>query len=349
MADPLPIDLRRDTVTRPSQGMRRAMAEAEVGDDVLGDDPTVIRLQERVASLLGKEAALYLPSGTMANQTAIRAQTQPGDEIIAHAESHIYHYEGGAPAALSGCSMCLLSGDRGLFDAQAVRGAIKPADSHFPRAALIVVENTQNRGGGAVWSVDAIAAIREVADEHSLKMHLDGARLMNACAQSGLPATAYTGYFDTVSIFFSKGLGAPVGSAIAGTAETIARVHRFRKMFGGGMRQAGIIAAGALYALEHNVDRLVDDHANAKRLARALGEMPGVSVDIDTVETNILYFEVDTTVGSANAVCERLQERGVWMLPVAPQRIRAVTHLDVLAEDIERAIVLIRRALSDTG
>ncbi|MBU0716698.1 MAG: threonine aldolase family protein, partial [Planctomycetes bacterium] len=240
-----PVDLRSDTVTRPSPAMRRAMADAEVGDDVFGDDPTVNRLQEKVATLLGKEAAIYVPSGSMANQTAIRAQTQPGDELIAHKDSHCYHYEAGAPAALSGCSFRLVEGERGLFDAPTVRAALRPTNSHFPQSALIVVENTHNRGGGTCWSIDVIAEIRQVADEHGLRMHLDGARLMNACAAGHHKPTDYTRYFDTVSMCFSKGLGAPVGSAVAGSTQTIKRVHRFRKMFGGGMRQAGIIAAAA--------------------------------------------------------------------------------------------------------
>ena len=339
------IDLRSDTVTKPSPQMRSAMAEAGVGDDVFGGDPTVNRLQEKVASLLGKEAAIYVPSGTMANETAIRAQTQPGDEIIAHADSHIYHYESAAPAALSGCSMRLLDGKRGIFHADDVRAAVRPADSHFPRSGLVVVENTHNRGGGSIWPLANIATIRRVADEFGLKMHLDGARLMNACVATGRSPTEYTRYFETVSICFSKGLGAPVGSAVAGSTETIQRVHRFRKMFGGGMRQAGIIAAGALYALEHNVNRLAEDHANAKSLAEALAEMPGVHVDPGTVETNIVYFDIDERTGTAPALCDALRERGVWTLPVAPQRARAVTHLDVSRQDIERAIAILRDVL----
>ncbi len=314
------------------------MAEAEVGDDVFGDDPTVNRLQEKVAELLGKEAAIYVPSGSMANQTAIRSQTQPGDEIIAHADSHIYHYEGGAPAALSGCSLRLLGGERGQFNAAAVRAAIRPKDSHFPQSALVVVENTHNRGGGSCWSVAEIARIREVADEFGLRMHLDGARLMNACVATGHSPTEYTRHFDTVSICFSKGLGAPIGSAVAGTKETIRRVHRFRKMFGGGMRQVGIIAAAALYAIEHNIERLAEDHANAKHLATAVAQVKRLSIDPKTVETNIVYFDLDPATGTAKAFCDALHERNVWMLPTGPQRVRAVTHLDVSAEAIERAI-----------
>lgn len=341
----LPVDLRSDTVTRPSPAMRRAMAEAEVGDDVFRDDPTVNRLQEKAAALLGKEAGIYMASGTMANETAIRAQTQPGDEIIAHADSHIYHYEAGAASAISGCSLFLLTGPRGQFDAEAVRAAVRPIDSHFPRSALIDVENTHNRGGGSCWSLEAIAEIRQVADEFGLRMHLDGARLLNACVAQGQAPAAYTRYFDTVAICFSKGLGAPVGSLVAGRTETIHRVHRFRKMFGGGMRQAGVIAAAALYAIDHNIDRLAEDHANAQRLATAIADMPYVSLDPTTVETNIVYFDVAESYASAESMCAAWRAEQVWALATSPQRIRVVTHLDVSAEGIEHAITTLARIL----
>lgn len=350
MSVSLPVDLRSDTVTRPSPEMRRAMAEAEVGDDVFGDDPTVNRLQEKAAEILGKEAAIYVPSGTMANETAVRALTRPGDEIIAHQDSHVYHYEAGGPAALSGCSFRLLEGDRGLFDAPAVRAALRnPDDSHFPLSRLVIVENTHNRGGGTCWSVEAVAAIRGVADEFGLSIHLDGARLMNACVACGHKPTDYTQYADTVSICFSKGLGAPVGSVVASSAETIGRVHRFRKMFGGGMRQAGVIAAAALYALEHNVDRLAEDHARAKRLATALAEMPGLSIDPETVETNIVYFDVDEATGTAAAICDALRQEQVWTLPIAPQRVRAVLHLDISDDGVEHAISAISRVIKNAA
>ncbi|MBI1825501.1 MAG: aminotransferase class I/II-fold pyridoxal phosphate-dependent enzyme [Planctomycetes bacterium] len=339
------IDLRSDTVTRPSAAMRRAMAEAPVGDDVFGDDPTVNRLQEKVAELLGKEAAIYVPSGSMGNQTSIRAQTQPGDEIIAHADSHIYHYEAGAPGAISGCSLRLLPGEGGLFDAAAVRAAVRPSDSHYPRSALVVVENTHNRGGGTCWSIDEIAAIHGVAEEFGLKMHLDGARLMNACVAKNHKPTEYAKYFDTVSICFSKGLGAPVGSAVASTKDTIRRVHRFRKMFGGGMRQAGIIAAAALYALENNVARLAEDHANANRLATGIANIPKLSVNVASVETNIVYFDVDPSYDPAKTLCDAAKEEGVWILSTGPQRIRAVTHLDVSTKDMDQAIATLDRII----
>lgn len=345
MTDSDLIDLRSDTVTKPSPEMREAMAEAEVGDDVFADDPTVNRLQEAVASILGKEAAIFVPSGSMANGTAVRAQTQPGDEIILHADSHAYHFEAGSQSAVSGCSVRLLPGPRGLFTADDVRAAVRPDDSHFPHSSLVIVENTHNVGGGTVWPIDRIPPIREAASEFGLRMHLDGARLMNACVATGRSAAEYAQYFDTVSICFSKGLGAPVGSTVAGSAETIRRVHRFRKMFGGGMRQAGIIAAGALYALEHNITRLADDHANAKLLAEALALMPGISIDPATVETNIVFFDVNAANRTAQNLCEALRQKGVWMLPLGSQRVRAVTHLDVSRDDIERAIAVLRDVL----
>jgi len=339
------IDLRSDTVTRPTPGMRRAMAEAEVGDDVFGDDPTVKRLQERCADLLGKEAALFVPSGSMANQTAIRSLTEPGDEIIAHRDSHIYHYEAGAPAALSGCSLRLLDGERGVFDAAAVRAAIRLPNSHYPKSALVIVENTHNRGGGTIWPIEKIAAIRQVADEFGLRMHLDGARLMNACVARAADPKEHSRYFDTVSMCFSKGLGAPVGSIVVSTAATIKRVHRFRKMFGGGMRQAGVLAAAALYALDHHVDRLTEDHANARRLAEALAETRNAIVNPDHVETNLVFFDVDERWGRADRLCAALRDRRVLMLPEGAHRVRAVTHLDVSRDGIDHAIRMLGQIL----
>lgn len=339
------VDLRSDTVTRPTPAMRRAMAEAEVGDDVFGDDPTINRLQERVASLLGKEEALFVPSGTMGNAVAVRSLTQPGEEILLHRESHVYLYEGGGYAAISGCSVRLLEGPGGLLDAETVRAAIRPVDDHHPRSSLLVLENTHNRGGGTVWPLERMAAVHAAAREAALRVHLDGARLMNASVAAGVAPAAYASYADTVSICFSKGLGAPVGSAVAGTREGIARAHRYRKMLGGGMRQAGILAAGALYALEHHVERLAEDHAHARRLADALAGMPGAAVDPASVETNIVYFDLDPRVGTAQSLCADLRADGVWMLDIGPQRMRAVTHLDVSAAGIERAIASLQRRL----
>ncbi len=340
-----PIDLRSDTVTRPTPAMLRAMTEADVGDDVLGDDPTVNRLQERVAELLGKEAACFVPSGTMANQAAIRAHTEPGDEIIAHADSHIIHYETGSPAAISGCMVAPLAGARGQFGLDDVQRAIRSDDYHAPRSRLLIVENTHNRGGGSVWGMESVRSVTDAARAGGLRTHLDGARLWNACAASGHAPREFAGHFDTVSTCFSKGLGAPVGSAVAGSRELIKRVFRFRKMMGGAMRQSGILAAAALHALDHHRDRLVEDHANARKLATALAGTPGVTLDLACVETNIVYFDVDGSLGSAGQVCDRLRASGVWMLPTGRQRIRAVTHLDVDARMIDRTIELIGGAL----
>ncbi len=343
------VDLRSDTVTKPSADMRRAMVEAEVGDDVLGDDPTVIKLQERVAEMMGKEAALFVPSGSMANQTSIRAHTQPGDEIIAHEGSHIYHYEGGAPSAISGCSLCLLPGARGLFSAEQVTGAIRPQDSHFAQSRLVIVENTHNRGGGTVWPLTTVEKVARAARAGGLLLHLDGARLMNACVATGHKPAEFAKHFDSISTCFSKGLGAPVGSAVAGSTEFIRRVHRYRKMFGGGMRQSGILAAAALYALDHHIERLADDHENAKLLAGALAEMPHVTIDVAGVETNIVYFDIDEDFASGRQFCDKLEAEEIRMLPIGPQRVRAVTHLDVSRDGVERAVARIDQYCRSKG
>lgn len=320
------------------------MAEAEVGDDVLGDDPTVIRLQERVAEIMGKEAACFVPSGTMANQAAIRAHCEPGDEVIAHVDSHIINYETGAPAALSGVMIRTASGERGLFDADQVESLARPDSVHFPHSKLVVVENTQNRGGGAVWPLEQAARVARKAKELGLRAHLDGARIWNACAATGHKPADYAAHFDTVSCCFSKGLGAPAGSAVAGDRATIARVFRFRKMFGGAMRQSGVLAAAALYALEHHRERLAEDHENAARLAAGIREIPGLSIPMP-VETNMVFVDVDRRVGTAAEVCARLKERGVLALPTLPQRIRFVCHLDVKSEMIGRALEALAAAV----
>jgi len=327
-------DLRSDTVTRPTAAMLDAMMRAPLGDDVLGDDPTVNALCERVCQLFGKEAAIFVPSGTMANQCALRALTEPGDEIVCHELSHIYQYEGGAPAALSGCSVAFADGERGIFDARTMEACIRPIDDHDPVTKVVSIENTQNRGGGAVWSIERIAEVSAGARKHGLKMHLDGARLMNAVVASGVSAAEYARHFDTVTICFSKGLGAPVGSAVSGDAATIRRAKRFRKMFGGAMRQSGVLAAAALYALEHHVERLAEDHANARRFAEAIAGVRGVSIEPEAVETNIVYFDVE---GDAEAFCKRLDAEGVRMLALGGRTVRAVTHLDASREAVDRA------------
>lgn len=332
------IDLRSDTVTRPTPGMRAAMAAAEVGDDVLGDDPTVIRLQERVAGLMGKEAACFVPTGTMANQTAIRSQTDHGDEIIAHEDSHIFQYETGAPAALSGCMSRAARGPFGLYDVDQVTALYRPESIHAPRTSLMVVENTHNRGGGAVWPLEQVKRVTAKGREYGLRLHLDGARLWNACIATGLKPADYARHFDTVSCCFSKGLGAPAGSAVAGDKQTIARVARFRKMFGGTMRQSGILAAAALYALDNHFERLAEDHENAKKLADGLAQIPGLSLDPTTVATNMVFFDVEPSLGTAASLVAKLKAAGVWVLATAPQRIRSVCHLDVPRGLIEEAL-----------
>lgn len=336
------VDLRSDTVTRPSPAMRQAIAAAEVGDDVLGDDPTVIRLQERVAALLGKEAALYVPSGSMANQVAIRSVCEPGDEIICDDTTHSYNYETGGPSALSGVSIRPISGTRGLFTPDQLVASMRPPGPHFPRSRMAIMENTNNRGGGAIWPESQLAAVAHVAHEHGLHVHIDGARLMNACAATGLRPTDYTRHVDSVSMCFSKGLGAPVGSAVAGTKTFIERCCRFRKQFGGAMRQAGILAAAAIYALDHNVPRLVDDHANARAFAEGIAALPGIRLDLASVQTNIVIFDVEPALGTAAEFVDRLRERDVWMFATGPRRIRAVTHLDVSRAQIDRAVAVFR-------
>jgi threonine aldolase len=330
------IDLRSDTVTKPTPAMREAMARAEVGDDVLGDDPTVRSLEEETAAVLGKEAALFTPSGTMANQLAIRIHTEPGDEILVEANAHIYYYEGGAPSALSGVMCRCVEGNRGVFSGANLESALRPADVHFPRTRLVCLENTHNRGGGKIWPMQAITEVAEAARKNRLQLHLDGARLWNASAASGIPERQYAEQFDTVSVCYSKGLGAPVGSALAGSKGLIERARRFRKMFGGGMRQAGIIAAGALFALHHHRGRLTEDHANAKLLASGLANLPGVNVDPTETETNMVRFRVSGV--PAELLAERLRGQGVLVLAVGRDTIRAVTSLMVTAVDIQAAV-----------
>ena len=338
------IDLRSDTVTLPTPAMRQAMANAEVGDDVFGEDPTVQRLEALTAEILGKESALFVTSGTMANQLAVRCHTEPGDEVLLEANAHIYYYEGGSPAALSGVMCKCLTGQRGIFTGADVLAALRPADVHFAPTRLVCIENTHNRGGGSVWPLERIADVAAAARQHGLRLHLDGARLWNAAVARQIPEREYAAYFDTVGVCFSKGLGAPVGSALAGSAEIIRRARRFRKQFGGGMRQAGIIAAGALYALEHHRARLAEDHAHAHLLAAGLAAMRKVQLDLETVETNIVFFRVPGL--SATDLVRTFDQRGVRMLATSSEGIRAVTHLNVSQADIERALEIVRDELA---
>lgn len=342
------IDLRSDTVTRPSPEMRRAMVDAPVGDDVYGDDPTVRRLEHVVAEALGKEAAVFMPTGTMTNQVAIRAHTEPGDRIVMEGSSHVVRSEGGAAAALSGVTVHPLSGRAGLFGADDVRAALGSAhpfnpSTLTPPATLLCVENTHNAGGGSIWPVDELDAVADVARERGLAVHLDGARLWNAAVATGIPERRYAEPFDSVSVCFSKGLGAPVGSALAGSLTFIARARRFKQVFGGGFRQAGMLAAAALFALEHQRDDLARDHENARRLAEGLAGLDNVRVAAHTVATNILRFEVGL---DAAAFVESCHHRGLHLLPVGPGMVRAVTHRDVSAEDIEEALRILSAVLA---
>jgi threonine aldolase len=336
------IDLRSDTVTRPTPAMREAMAAAEVGDDVFGDDPTVLTLEARTAELLGKEAAAYMPSGTMTNQVAIRCHTQPGDEIVIQSHGHSYFYERGGAAALSGVTCRLVEGVRGVFTGEEVRAVLRPGNIHFPPTRVVCVENTHNVGGGKVWPLEAIADVAAVARKAGLRMHMDGARLWNAAVATGISEREFAAPFDSVSVCFSKGLGAPVGSALAGDADFIERARHFRKQFGGGMRQAGIIAAGALHAVENHRERLAEDHANARRLAEGLAGIAGLEIDPSEVETNIVAFR--TREADARELVRRLAERGVGMLARDGRNIRAVTNLDVWAAHIDRAVEAIAEA-----
>jgi threonine aldolase len=338
------IDLRSDTVTRPTPAMRKAMAEAEVGDDVFGDDPTVRALEERTAALLGLQAGVFCPSGTQANQIAIGAQCRPGDELLAEAGSHCLHFEAGATSALWGVQPRVLEGMRGLLSPEQVGPAVRPPFDHYPRSRLLCLENTHNRGGGTVWPLEQFRAVVAAARRAGLLVHLDGARLFNAQAATGVPVSDYARVCDTAMVSFSKGLGAPVGSVLCGSAEVIREARRLRKRLGGGMRQVGILAAAGLYALDHHVARLVEDHQNARRLALGLAEVPGVRVDVAAVETNLVF--ADFPIPAAEAL-PRLKAAGVLVTPEGsrPDTVRLVTHLDVRAADIDEALVRIRRAL----
>lgn len=340
------IDLRSDTVTKPTEGMRQAMASAEVGDDVYGEDPTVNRLQETAAALLGKKTALFVPSGTMANQLAIRTQAQPGQEVIAESKAHVVRYEQGAAGALAGVQLHWVVGDRGIMSPDQVEAAIRPKDPHSIQTALICLENTHNSGGGTIYPLATIERIRAVASAHSIPMHLDGARLFNAVAATTLPPAAYGAHFETVSLCLSKGLGAPAGSLLmSNDVALIDRARRFRRMYGGAMRQAGILAAAGLYALEHHVGRLKDDHDNAKKLARRLQQIPTVSINPQHVDTNIVIFDVIGHRLSPQALVAALKQKGVLINAVGGTSFRAVTHLDVSSKQIDRAGEIFARVL----
>ncbi len=343
------IDLRSDTITTPSSAMRSAIADAIVGDDVYHDDPTVNRLEELVAGLLGKEAAMYVPTGTMSNQIAVRMHTQPGDSVVLEATAHIAAHEMGGAAHHSGVTLKGITGKLGVFEAEDVRNQVPTPHPSLPSYlfephTLLCIENTHNEAGGTIWPLETIDAVTTTATELGLATHLDGARLWNASAATGIDPARYASAFDTVSVCFSKGLGAPIGSALVGDADFISEARRFKQMFGGGFRQAGLIAAGALYALDHNRDRLSDDHVNAARFASMLAQVPGIAVDLESVQTNIVYFDVHDPA----IIVDTCLREGLAMLVLGPKRIRAVFHLDVSAAETDAAIEIVRRASEST-
>ncbi len=332
------VDLRSDTVTQPTAAMRAVMQGAAVGDDVLGDDPTVIELQNKLAKMLGKEAGLFVSSGTMSNAVAIRTHTNPGDEIVTESTSHIYVYEGGGYATLSGCSVALVPGKLGIMEPNDVAMAIRKSDGslgHYPNGSLVCVENTSNRGGGTCYPQETLDSIAKVAHDNDCQAHMDGARMFNAAIATGTDPARIVRDYDSISICLSKGLGAPVGSVLIGSSDFIAHAHRWRKMFGGGMRQAGVIAACGIYALDNHVDRLAEDHVRAHRLAEAVNAMDGFTVNLDSVETNMVYINGEL---SAPQILEGLAANGVDVLEVGPTAVRAVVHLHITDEDIDRTI-----------
>jgi threonine aldolase len=342
------IDLRSDTVTKPTDAMRKAMARAEVGDDVYGEDPTVNRLQEMVAAMFGKKAALFVPSGTMANQLAIRLHTQPGQEVIVESKAHIVRYEQGAAGALAGVQLHWIDGARGLISPEQVEAAIRPKDPHTIQTALICIENTHNSGGGTIYPLATIERIRAVATDHGIPMHLDGARLFNAIAATTLPPASYAQHFETLSVCLSKGLGAPAGSLLMMNDLTLLdKAKRLRRMYGGAMRQSGILAAAGIYALEHHIGRLRVDHDNAKRLARRLQQISTVRINPQDVDTNIVIFDVIGHHLTPPAIVAALKQAGVLIHAIGGTRFRAVTHLDISSAAIDQACDIFARALAE--
>jgi threonine aldolase len=340
------IDLRSDTVTRPTPEMRRAMAEAEVGDDVFGDDPTVNELQEIAADLLGKEAGLFVPTGSMGNQVSLGALGRHGDEVVCDAGAHFLHYEGGSLAAHLGLVARPLHTDDGVIRADQVAAAIRPGSEHNPRTAVVAIENTHNSAGGRIFPIDEARAVAKVARERSVAVHLDGARVFNAQAATGVAAREWAECSDTITFCFSKGLGAPIGSMVCSTADVIAEAHRLRKRLGGGMRQVGVIAAAARVALETGPDRLHEDHANARRLAEGLAELDPDAVDLARVETNMVYVDLTRFGKTAPEVSQALRTEGVLTLGMPGPSMRLVTHRDVSSDDIEIALKALRAVLA---
>lgn len=343
-----PIDLRSDTMTRPTPGMREAIANADVGDDMVGEDPTVNRLEARMAELFGKEAAVFACSGTQSNQMAVRAHCAPGEELLIESGGHIANYEAGAPAALSGVTVRTIVGDGGRLDVEHLAGVPRGGDQHFAPTRLICLENTTNVGGGRTYPLEQLQRVSQWARDAGLAVHLDGARIFNACVAADYTPKDVGECVDTVSICFSKGLGCPMGSLLVGSTETIAKARHARKLFGGALRQAGIVAAAAIYALDHHVDRLAEDHANARQLAEGIADQPNIRVQLDTVETNLVYFEVDAEWGSAAQFSQHLSRMGVMTYDLGPQRVRACTHLDITSSDVDTAVAIIRQVASES-
>ncbi|QEL18179.1 low-specificity L-threonine aldolase [Limnoglobus roseus] len=337
------IDLRSDTLTKPTPGMLAAMAAAPVGDDVYGEDPTVNALEAKVATFFGHEAAVFFPTGTMANQVAIRTHCEPGDEILIESTSHIVLWEAGGVAVHSGATCRPIDGTHGLLTAAQLEGKLRPDDMHSVRTRLVSLENTHNRGGGTIYPLETVAAISAWARSNGLAMHLDGARLWNAIVASGVSGPEWGRHFDTIMVAFSKGLGAPVGSALVGSTDLMRKARRLRKLFGGAMRQVGYLAAACIHGMDHHLDRLADDHANARLLADAVGSVPGFTLTPADVRTNMVWFEVDPRHGSAQAVVAKLREQNVRASALDGQTIRMCTHLDVGREECERAAQVIRR------
>lgn len=332
------IDFRSDTVTKPTKGMLEAMMQAKVGDDVFGEDPSINELERKTAELFGMEAALFCPSGTMTNQVAIKCHTQPGDEVICDESAHVYQYEGGGIASNSHASVKLIAGDRGRINAGHVRAAINPDDPHRARTSLVCLENTSNRGGGSCYDFDEIRRIESVCREHHLGFHLDGARLFNAIVAKSEDPKDYGRVFDSISVCLSKSLGCPVGSVLLGRKEFIRRARRVRKAFGGGMRQAGFLAAAGIYALDHHIERLSEDHAHATAIAAAI-EKKGFVKEVLPVETNIIIFELEDELTSEELV-RRLKEKNILGYAISPQRVRLVVHLDITPEMMEETIAI---------
>jgi threonine aldolase len=341
------IDLFSDTKTKPTTAMRQVMANAEVGDERANEDPSVNRLIERCAALLGKQAALYLPSGTMCNEIALAVHCRPGDEVICDATSHIIGFESGGPAAMAGVMLNPIGGIRAIYSAAQLREKLHPDRLHAPRQRLVEVEQTTNLGGGAIWPLSTLREVADVAHAAGLATHMDGARLLNACVASGISAADYSCGFDSVWIDFSKGLGAPGGAVLAGTSDFVREATRLKLRWGGAMRQSGIIAAACEYALDHHVERLGDDHANARRLAAGIAQISGLHIDPATVETNLVYFDIVAPAWDAEKLCAALLTQGVRMWAMGARMVRAVTHLDIDSTGIDTALVALRSTLND--